>query len=87
MADSTNRYDVGDEVKCSIWDDGESYWKGTIVQRIKTIYKIQVIDVRVKGAYKIYLNPSECTGKKRLCHEDTPEYNGTYIWVHDRCLD
>ena len=72
---------------CSKWDDGDSYWKGKIVKRIKTIYQIELTDVHVEGAYKIYLNPSECTGKKRLSFEDTPDHNNTLIWVAESCLD
>jgi len=85
--DSINRYEVGDTVMCSKWDDGDSYWKGKIVKRIKTIYQIELTDVHVESDYKRYLNPSECTGKKRLSFEDTPDHNNTLIWVAESCLD
>jgi len=85
--DTSNRYEVGDIVKCSMWDEGESFWKGTVVKRIKTIYQIKLTDVHVEGSYKIYLNPSECTGKKRLSFEDEADHNNTLIWVADKCLD
>ena len=84
---SESRYEVGDEVKCSKWSDGESYWTGKVVKRIKTIYQVEIIEVYTKEAMKLYLNPSPCTGKKRLYYQDGSDYNKTKIWVAETCLD
>ena len=81
------RYKVGDVVKCTQWENG-SYWKGKVTKILKdVIYQVELSDIRVEGALKLYLSPSECTGKKRLSYENGKGYYETNIWVHDRCLD
>ena len=82
----TSKYSVGDTVKCSQWEN--SYWEGKVVKVVKDVlYQVQLENVHVEGAVKVYLNPSECTGKKRLSFEDGKGYYETKIWVHERCLD
>ena len=81
------KYKVGDTVKCSRWEN-ESYWEGKVVRIIKdVVYQVELETIRVNGSFKLYLNPSECTGKKRLSLEDGKDYKRTKIWVHERCLD
>lgn len=81
------KYKVGDIVKCSKWKN-DSYWKGEVVDILKdVIYQVQIKEVRVNGSLKLYLTPSECTGKKRLSYEDGEDYHQTKIWIHERCLD
>lgn len=85
--ESIGKYKVGDVVKCSQWQN-DSHWKGRVTKVVNNvIYQVEISDVKVYGATKLSLNPSECTGKKRLSYEDGEEYNKTSIWVHERCLD
>jgi len=85
-APTSARYAVGDTVKCSQWE--ESYWEGKVVKVVKDVlYQIEIETVHVEGAFALYLNASECTGKKRLSFENGKEYYETKIWVHERCLD
>lgn len=82
-----DEYQIGDIVKCSQWDNG-SYWEGEVINVLKgVVYQIQLTTIEVKGASKLYLLPSECTGKKMLSFEDGEDYKQTKIWVHERCLD
>ena len=43
------KYEVGDIVKCSQWKGDKTYWKGEVVKRIKTIYQVEITEVRVEG--------------------------------------
>ena len=84
---TNGKYKVGDVVRSSQWEN-DSYWEGKIVKVVKdVVYQIELKTVRVNGSLKVYLNPSECTGKKRLSHEDGEDYLKTKIWVHEKCLD
>lgn len=84
---SLSKYKTGDIVKCCQWDD-DSYWRGKVVKVVKgVIYQVELEKIRVNHSTKIYLNPSECTGKKRLSYEDGADYKQTKIWVHERCLE
>lgn len=81
-----SKYSVGDKVKCSQFED--AYWEGKVVKVVKdVIYQIELTDVNIKGSWPIYINASECTGKKRLSFEDGEKYNKTKIWIHERCID
>jgi len=84
---SLSKYQVGQEVKCSKWGEN-GYWEGEVVHVLKDVlYKVRLKTVSVKGTSKLYLNPSDCTGQKRLSYEDGRGFRETEIWVHERCLD
>ena len=85
--ESHSKYKVGQSVKCSNFEN-DSYWEGDIVMVLKDVlYKVELKKVYVNGAVKLYLNPSDCTGQKRLSLEDGKGYNETNIWIHERCID
>lgn len=81
------KYKLGDTVYCRQWENG-SYWKGTVVKILKdVVYKVKLEKVVVNGAFKIYLNKSDCTGRRKLSYENGKGYYESQIWVHERCLE